>query len=146
MKIAVVSDTHNRHEITARALAEVRKRGIETVIHCGDIEDAETVALFRGFTAHLVFGNCDDDREGLRAAMLAAKATLHEPFGHLELAGTKLAFIHSDDRSLFRSIENSSAYDFLFYGHSHVREDHWTGPTHVVNPGACTGPGRRHSP
>ncbi len=136
MKIAILSDTHCRHEIVARALALVGGRGIDTVLHCGDIEDADTVALFRGLTAHFVFGNCDSDRDELRAAMTAAGVTLHEPFGHLELEGVKIAFIHSDDKALFRGIENSGAFDFLFYGHTHVRAEHRTGLTRVINPGA----------
>ena len=28
------------------------------------------------------------------------------------------------------------AFDFLFYGHTHVAEEHRTGPTRVINPGA----------
>src|SRR5262249_23346121 len=79
-------------------------------------------------------------RDELRAAMSAAGAALHEPFGHLEFGGKKLAFLHGDDKDLFRSIENSGAYDFLFYGHTHVRAEHRTGPTRVVNPGALHRP------
>jgi hypothetical protein len=136
MKIAIVSDTHGRHAIVARALDLIRDRGVDTVLHCGDIEDAETVAMFRDFTAHFVLGNCDTDRDGLAAAITAAGATLHEPFGHLEIEAHKIAFVHSDDRALFRGIENSGVYDFLFYGHTHVRAEHRTGPTRVINPGA----------
>src|SRR5581483_6945815 len=85
MKIAVLSDTHGRHETVRRALAELSRRGISTVLHCGDIDDREAVLLFRGFTAHFVFGNCDWDRDGLRSAMAAVGATLHENFGHVEI-------------------------------------------------------------
>jgi putative phosphoesterase len=136
MKIAVLSDTHSRHATVHRALEIVRGRGVETVLHCGDIEDPETVELFRGFSAHFVFGNCDGDRDGLRTAMKAAGVTPHENFGHVELAGQKLAFLHGDDRKLMHDVEHSGAYDFLLYGHSHVAEEHRTGPTRVINPGA----------
>ena len=136
MKIAILSDTHCRYPTVARALALVRERGIDTVLHCGDIEDATTVDMFRGLTAHFVFGNCDADRAALAAAMLAAGVMLHDSFGHLKLAGKKIAFIHSDDRTLFQSLENSGTYDYLFYGHTHIRAEHRTGPTRVINPGA----------
>jgi putative phosphoesterase len=136
MKIGVVSDTHGRHEIVRRALAELRDRGVTTVLHCGDIDDTETVLLFQGFTAHFVFGNCDWDRPGLRAVMAEVGATLHENFGHVEIAGRKIAFLHGDDRRLMHDVEHSGAYDFLFYGHTHQAEEHLTGPTRVVNPGA----------
>jgi uncharacterized protein len=136
MKLAVVSDTHSRHATVGRVLALLRDRGVTTVLHCGDIEDPETVLLFRGLTAHFVFGNCDGDHDGIRTAAKAIGATLHEPFGHVELAGKNLAFLHGDDHRLMRDVEHSGAYDFLFYGHTHQPAEHVTGPTRVINPGA----------
>jgi len=136
MKIGVVSDTHSRHATVSRALAELRDRGVTTVLHCGDIEDPETILLFRGLTAHFVFGNCDWDRDGVRTAAAEIGATLHESFGHVEIAGRKIAFLHGDDKRLMRDVEHSGAYDFLFYGHTHQPEEHLTGPTRVINPGA----------
>ncbi|HVS36108.1 MAG TPA: metallophosphoesterase family protein [Gemmataceae bacterium] len=136
MKIAVVSDTHGRQEIVRRVLADLRDRSVAVVLHCGDIDDAETVLLFRGFTTHFVFGNCDWDREGLRSAMAEVGATLHEQFGHVEIAGRKIAFLHGDDKRLMRDVEHSGGYDFLFYGHTHQAEEHVTGPKRVCNPGA----------
>ena len=59
-----------------------------------------------------------------------------EPFGNLELEERKIAWIHGDDKRLLEDIENSGHFDFLFYGHSHHAEQHRTGPTLVVNPGA----------
>jgi putative phosphoesterase len=136
MKIAIVSDTHSRNVTTGLALAEVRGRGITTVLHCGDIEGLETVALFRGLAVHFVFGNCDWDREAIRQAVADLGATLHEPFGSLELEGKRIAFVHSDDKALLRELEYSEAFDYLFYGHTHHAEEHRTGPTRVINPGA----------
>jgi hypothetical protein len=136
MKIAVVSDTHSRHATVRQVLTEMQGRGVVTVIHCGDIEDPETVLLFRGLTSHFVFGNCDGDKARLRDAMAEIGATLHENFGHIELDGRKLAFLHGDDKRLFHDVEFSGGYDFLFYGHTHQAEEHLTGPTRVINPGA----------
>jgi uncharacterized protein len=136
MRIGVVSDTHSRHARVSRVLAELRDRGVTTVLHCGDIEDPETVLLFRGLTAHFVFGNCDWDKTALRAAMAEAGAILHEHFGHVEIEGRKIAFLHGDDKRMMHDVEQSGAYDFLFYGHTHQPEEHRTGPTRVVNPGA----------
>jgi uncharacterized protein len=136
MKIAVLSDTHGRHDMVSRALAELRDRGVTTVLHCGDIDDPETVLLFRGLTTHFVFGNCDWDKEGLRAAMAEAGAALHEQFGHVEIEGRKIAFLHGDDKRMMADVERGGGYDFLFYGHTHQAEEHLTGPTRVINPGA----------
>ena len=136
MLIAIVSDTHNNYEIAEKVLAIIRKVKVKVVLHCGDIEDAETVKLFQGTPTHFVFGNCDTDREGLRRAIQSSGGTLHEPFGNLELAGRKIAWLHGDDQRLFRDLENSGHFDFLFHGHTHQVEEHRTGATRVINPGA----------
>ena len=79
MRIGIVSDTHGNRLMVNRALAELRDSGITTVLHCGDIDDSETVALFRGFNAHFVFGNCDGDRAALREAMSASARRCTSP-------------------------------------------------------------------
>jgi putative phosphoesterase len=135
MRIAVLSDTHNRYANVERALKLLEAKPVDLILHCGDIEDTDVIELFPANT-HFVFGNCDDDRDGLRQAMKKTGATLHEPFGELKLDGVPLAFIHSDDRRLFQDLENSGAFHYLFYGHSHIAREHRTGPTRVINPGA----------
>jgi putative phosphoesterase len=137
MRIAVLSDTHSRTRTVAHALDLLRERDVRFVIHCGDIEDADTVGQFAGFTTHFVFGNCDaTERDSLRRAMREIGATLHEPFGNLELEEVKIAFLHGDDNRLFRDVEQSGHFDYLFYGHTHQAGERRTGPTRVINPGA----------
>ena len=136
MKVAILSDTHGRQVTVGLALGQIRDRGITTVLHCGDIDDPETVALFRGLDAHFVFGNCDHDKEELRRAIEGAGATLHGHWGNLELGGLEIAFLHGDDPCLFREVEQSGHFDYLFYGHTHQAGEHRTGPTRVINPGA----------
>ena len=136
MRIAVLSDTHGRHDTVERALKLVQERNVNVVLHCGDIDDAETVWLFRGFTAHFVFGNCDTERHAIRQAVYGIGETLHDGYGFVELEGVKIAFVHGDNAELLRDLEQSGAFDFLFYGHTHQAEERRTGPTRVLNPGA----------
>jgi uncharacterized protein len=136
MIVGILSDTHGRIDAVFTALAEFRERGAELLIHCGDIDDADTAARFIGWDTHFVFGNCDGDREGIRAAISRIGATLHEPYGHLELDGKSIAWIHGDKARELRDLERADHYDYLFYGHTHVAEQHRTGRTLVVNPGA----------
>jgi uncharacterized protein len=136
MHIGIVSDTHNRYRTVEKALGLLRQRGVTTVLHCGDIEDAAVVEQFRGLDAHFVFGNCDTERAELREAMTAAGVRLHEPFGHLEVDGKNIAFLHGDDGRLLRDLITGGAYDYLFHGHTHQRRDERIGPTRVVNVGA----------
>ena len=136
MHIAVLSDTHGRNETVRRALAEIAVRGVTTVLHCGDIEDPETIALFEGLEAHFVLGNCDWNPQALQSAIQEIGATFHDGFGNLELAERKIAFLHGHERERMREVENSGYFDYLFYGHTHVAREHQTGPTRVINPGA----------
>lgn len=135
MIIAVLSDTHSRVATVERVLTQIRNEGADLLIHCGDIEDADTVRLFPAHT-HFVFGNCDWDRGAIRQAIEEIGATLHEPFGRLELEGKTLGFVHGDDKRLYLELENSATYHFLFYGHTHQAREHRTGKTRVINPGA----------
>lgn len=135
MHIAIVSDTHSRTATIERALDMIRERGIELILHCGDIEDDDAVRLFPAHT-HFVFGNCDHDRDGIRTAVAEIGATLHESFGNVELAGKKLAFTHGDDGTMLRDLIRAETFDYLFHGHTHVLRDERIGPTRVINPGA----------
>jgi putative phosphoesterase len=135
MRIAILSDTHSRHATIEAALQLVEQNQVELIIHCGDIEDSEAVWLFPGNT-HFVFGNCDTERASIRQAVYGIGATLHEPFGRLQLGGAKIAWLHGDDRRLMQEVEHQGEFDYLFYGHTHVADERRTGPTRVINPGA----------
>ena len=136
MLIGIISDTHSRHATVQKVVEVLQQRHVYCVLHCGDIEDADTVWLFEGLTTHFVFGNCDAERAALRQAIYAIGATLHEPFGHLDLEGHTIAWTHGDDKRLLHELEDSGRFDFIFYGHTHRAEQHRTGRTLVVNPGA----------
>ena len=137
MQIAVMSDSHGRCAAVEKALEILQSRNINYVLHCGDIDDADTVWLFQGFTAHFVFGNCDAGQAlAIQQAVHGIGANLHRPFGELELVGAKMAFLHGDDERLLRQLERCDEYDFLFHGHTHQAMERRSGRTRVINPGA----------
>src|SRR5437016_2418816 len=142
MRIAVISDTHNRAVSVQNALQIMTERGVELIVHCGDICDGDTVRLFPAHT-HFVFGNCDYDRADIENAVADIGATMHGAWGQLELAGQSLAFVHGDDRQRLFELEHADAFDFLFHGHTHVAKEHRTGTTRVINPGALQRVARR---
>ena len=136
MHIGILSDTHSRYPAVETALALLQARNVNFLIHCGDIEDAETVWLFQGFTAHFTFGNCDYHRTEMRQAIYGIGATLHEDWGQIGLDGVKLAFTHGDDQRLLHELERSGGFDYLFHGHTHHAVDYRKGSTRIINPGA----------
>ena len=135
MRIAILSDTHGRQSAIHQVLHRLHQDPVDLLLHCGDIDDADTVWCFPSHT-HFVFGNCDQDKKSLRQAIRDLGATLHEPFGQLELAGQRIAFLHGDEGDLFRNLTNSGQYDYLFFGHTHQAENRMIGKTRVINPGA----------
>jgi putative phosphoesterase len=135
MRIAVISDTHSRVVSVRPALAIMAERGVDAIIHCGDISDADTARLFPAHT-HFVFGNTDYDRAGIARAVAEIGATLHGAWGQLDMEGVSLAFTHGDDALLLQELENANTFDFVFHGHTHVAREHLVGKTRVINPGA----------
>ena len=137
MRIGIVSDTHDRVEAVAEAVRLLTEtHGAELILHCGDIESPATVAAFAPVGTHFVFGNWDKDKVKLSAAIKAVGGTTYGAFGALELAGKRIAWVHSHERHQLYQLEHSDYFDYLFYGHTHVREQHRTGRTLVANPGA----------
>ena len=141
MRIAVISDTHSRTSSVLDALKAMAERGVERILHCGDIQDGETVRLFPPHT-HFVLGNCDDKDEIADAAR-SINATFHGAWGEMEIAGQALAFTHGDEFSLLHDLEFADAFDFLFHGHTHIAKVHQTGITRIINPGALQRVARR---
>ena len=74
----------------------------------------------------------------LNARVAEIGGTLHGIWGHLELAGHSLAFVHGDDRELLHHLEHADAFDFLFHGHTHSTGEHRTGKTRVSIRGRCS--------
>jgi putative phosphoesterase len=136
MLIGVISDTHGHESNAQAAVRMLESLEVEAVLHCGDLCSTTIPKLLAAWPVHFVFGNCDGDREAMRAAIQSAGLSCHERFGDLALGGRRIALLHSDDARLFRTVCTSGQYDLVCYGHTHVAEFHQQGRTLVLNPGA----------
>lgn len=136
MLLGIVSDTHGHLENARAAVRMLESLEVQQVIHCGDIGSPDIPHLFSAWPTHFVFGNVDYDEADLRTAIRRAKLTCHDRFGELELAGRKIAFLHSDDGKRFHQTIESGRYDLVCYGHTHIARIERIGPTLVLNPGA----------
>jgi uncharacterized protein len=136
MRIGVISDTHGHATNTLAAVRMLESLDVEAVLHCGDIGSREIPKLLTAWPAHFVFGNCDHDSDELRAAIDAAGLACYGLFGSLELAGRRIALLHSHDARLFRHVCTCGDYDLVCYGHTHQAEQHRAGKTLILNPGA----------
>lgn len=135
MLLGVVSDTHGQIDYTQRAVDALQEHKLEAVIHCGDIGSLSIVEMFNDWPTHFVLGNVDEDY-GWRLAFEGTPHTFHGRFGELELAGTKIAFLHGDDGRLLNETIAGRKYQLVCHGHTHIVRQELIGSTLVLNPGA----------
>lgn len=140
MRIGILSDTHNRREALFLALAVLRREGIDTLFHCGDVTTLETARLMAGFTVHYVFGNGDADAQDIHQMLQAynVDCTGGLVFS-IELDGVKIAATHGHLTGKVAALVASKEYDYVFHGHTHIRRNDLVGRTRVINPGALGG-------
>jgi putative phosphoesterase len=136
MRLGVVSDSHGHVDLTRPAIRMLEELQVDRVLHCGDIGSAEVVELFAAWPTDFVFGNCDDHRKRLAAAVEAAGQTCHGEFGSLVIEGKRVALLHSDDRRQFQHALHSGEWDLVCYGHTHIAAIEQFGSTLALNPGA----------
>jgi len=122
-QVGVISDSHDHLPNLCHALDQMIERGIETVIHCGDlIAPFVTVELakFEVLSVHTVFGNNDGDRflHAKLAAEAAPNVTHHGELGLVELEGHRLAFCHYEGGA--RGLALRRGCQAAFYGHTHL--------------------------
>lgn len=140
MRIGIISDTHNRTQALSLALEVLRREGIDTLFHCGDVTTLETARLMAGFTVHYVFGNGDSDAHEIR--QMLQDSNIDSTGGLVfsgELNGVKIATTHGHLAGKVQALVRSGEYDYVFHGHTHIQKDEWRGRTRIINPGALGG-------
>lgn len=137
--IGVISDTHDNVSAVESAVKAFEDEGVDTVVHCGDYIAPPVLPFLDtdSFELHGVLGNNDGEVEGLNAAFDAIEdATLHGRFADLTLEGSRFAVLHGEDKDEVEEHAESGEYDYVLYGHYHVREERDVDGTTVINPGA----------
>ena len=134
MRIGVLSDTHDRLPTLRAALDHFRARGIETVLHPGDIVApfaARALAEFAG-TLHVTYGNNDGERRGLKQVL----GQIQDGPIRLELAGRRVLLHHALE---WCRPEDVAAADVIVTGHTHETRIERRDGRLFVNPGECCG-------
>ena len=118
MKVGILSDTHDQVARTATAVALLVDAGAEALIHCGDITVPQVVYEVTGPPSYFVFGNCDEDLDGLRRAIATVGGSCLEYGGVITLGERKIAVTHGHLEREFHRLEDLGP-DFLLSGHTH---------------------------
>jgi putative phosphoesterase len=146
LKICIVSDSHDRADPLAQAVAQGKARGAEVVIHCGDVIGTQTLraALAVGLPLHVIHGNNLGDPLSLSrwARDSAGQLTYHGPDARLELAGRKIFVVHYPEYGY--GMACTGDWDLVCCGHSHNAGVQQVanvkgGKTWLVNPGTVAG-------
>lgn len=133
-RLGMLSDSHGRVASCRRAMAVLRFLEVDAIVHLGDVGTPAVLEELVGEPpVHVVFGNCDDDRD-LAAHARCMGLTVHHPLGRLDVAGRGVAFTHGHLPEVLASCLGREA--MLLTGHTHrIAADVLEG-TRVVNPGA----------
>lgn len=136
MPLGILSDSHGRADVTARAVAALKQRDCELLIHLGDVGSHNVLDELIGHPSRVVFGNCDDEQDLGRYA-LAMHITVDHPIGLIDIDGKRIAFTHGHLTDLMQRALREGA-DYLLHGHSHEVRDERHGRTRIINPGALS--------
>ncbi len=143
MKIGVLSDTHDNLSNTTAVLSAFRERGIETIVHCGDLTSPEMASHFEGFRVILTIGNMDHTTGAIKKRL--EKMREDNFVGMVfkgKLGGAPVAATHSHVAGKIMELVQEGRFKWIFHGHTHEKRDEVIQGVRVVNPGALGGLGR----
>lgn len=142
-KIGLLSDSHGRADITARAVDVLLNHGAQMLIHLGDVGTVEVIDALAAVSpstgervpARVVFGNTDYDVRALAEYATGIGVGVEHPVGRVALEQGELVFCHGHQRPpMANALADGVRY--LCHGHTHKAEDQQRGRTRVINPGA----------
>ncbi|MFP3928712.1 MAG: metallophosphoesterase family protein [Desulfobacteraceae bacterium] len=141
LRVGVLSDTHLRGVTPAlQEICERCFRGVDVVLHAGDVVSSDVVKYLEAWPFHGVYGNMDPPE--VRGLLPAAKV--------LELGGWRVGLTHgggSPEGLEDRVAEVFSGEDvhIIVYGHSHRPANFLRKGVLFFNPGTATGYSRTGS-
>lgn len=140
MITGILSDTHNNLNNLQLALQLFRERGVTTLVHCGDMTSPDTAAALAGFQVIYTLGNGDIASGEIRHVLMELNPNSYVGMVYRgTIDGVRIAVTHGHLPGQVESLIRSGEHDYVFRGHSHMRQDTTTGHTRLINPGALGG-------
>lgn len=139
MLLGLISDSHDNEEATEQALDELHSRGVDEIIHSGDLCAPFMIDLLdeRGLPVHAVFGNIDDRHLTTKVAADAEYVSLHGNEADIVRGEKKIYVTHFPD--VGEMAARSGEYDLVVHGHTHEQRSEQFDSTLLVNPGELLG-------
>ncbi|GMU24616.1 MAG: hypothetical protein AMXMBFR13_46900 [Phycisphaerae bacterium] len=134
MLIGVISDTHDRLPTLDRGLELLRARGVQAVIHPGDLIAPFAAKRLLAWTGplHVTYGNNDGERAGLKKVL----PQIQDGPLWVELDGRRILVHHFVDWCSPADIERA---EVVVTGHTHEVVNEQRGGRLFLNPGECCG-------
>lgn len=137
MKIAVISDIHE-NRINLKKLKDLlAEKKIDTVFCLGDLINPG-IAKFLGdnFKGVCILGNNDGDIYNIGKNLGENFTFISKTYGEYEFENKKFFLTHYDDLAMSISKDN---FDFILYGHNHIKFAKNIRECLVLNPGTLGG-------
>ena len=143
MKIGIVSDSHGRGDRLQSAMEAFASRGVQAVVHCGDIGSTQCVEALSSIDAatYAVAGNVDAHVKQLGSAAATSGVTFAWEVVEVPLGdGQHLVATHGCDQEVLEELIRGEQFPYVCHGHTHRVRDERIGPVRVINPGALRSP------
>ncbi len=134
MRIGVLSDTHDRLPAIDRALDLFRQRGVEAVVHPGDLVAPFAARRLLAWTGplYVTYGNNDGEREGFKRIL----PQIQDGPLWIEAGGKHILVHHYADWCTPQDLDRA---DIVITGHTHEIVNERRGGKLFLNPGECCG-------
>ncbi|NKC00906.1 MAG: YfcE family phosphodiesterase [Pseudomonadales bacterium] len=139
MRIGIVSDTHNNLKNVGKIVELFNESGVSRVIHTGDVTQAKTLDVLANLNAPMygVYGNNDEERESLDAAIARHNFQFFEPPFTTVWHEREIIVVHDP---LEFDGHLADHHELALHGHTHrYRLEDWGSQTKIFNPGECAG-------
>ena len=125
MKIAILSDSHRKPDLTQDAVDMLKTKGAKYLIHAGDLEIKENLDILKnsGLVYTSVFGNNDYNLMQYQDSYKINK----EPY-YFKIKELKFKLMHIPTYMTPDS-------EIIIFGHTHIHEHQYTNQTLYLNPG-----------
>lgn len=125
IKIAILSDSHKKVNLTSQAINNLKSKGAEYLVHAGDLEIEANLQLLKKSDLPYVsvFGNND-----IKLVPLQNKYNIYQEPHYFKIKELKLKVMHLP----FYMVGDS---DIVISGHTHIFEHQYINNTLFINPG-----------
>ncbi|MBI5036237.1 YfcE family phosphodiesterase, partial [Candidatus Micrarchaeota archaeon] len=131
---------HDHIEHVAKAVALFENKGVDLIVHAGDVCSPFVWPFFRNLNVPIkcVYGNNKGDvaRHQEIVKKYGLDVAFDLAFLELEHSGKKIAVHHGDPYKVVENLAKTQNYDAIVYGHNHVPRIHSEGRTLLINPGS----------